>query len=614
MMDVSLHILHFLKRIEWTIAILLTIAGTGNLYGQCTWTWYRDADNDGFGAAGISTTTPCGDQAPLGYVANKLDCNDNNQNGPAWLEADRQIADVTGFLPEVRISSDSIPFVMYVNTDNRLTVSRYNSVDEDWHALGTAGFSPTLQAGLSASMALDANMPYVSYASQSGPGQLTVMKYAGATWQTVNPPAAFYVTHTDIAVHNGEPYVVYNTNVSGSDDLYVLRYTAGGWQVLGGGSLGVGLTPKIAVDKNTGAVYVAYSDYRTGSGKITVRKFQGAWTTVGSPEFSVDLIEYLQIATDQSGMPYVTYFDYGTFKIVVQRYNAGWEVTGIDDVYNDYPSDVSLAISPQGIPYVAYSYFNLLDNTYSYAVKRLWADSWEKVVDDPVRRGEGSNVVTGDQLSIAIAPNGIPYIAFRDVSNSDYVSVLQWGAMSCPLPLSLLYFKATVDEPAAVGLSWATTREINLSRFSIERSADGKEFSTLDYVTAAGNSELIRRYLYTDQNPFQGKNYYRLRSIDFDGSYSYSDLVVADCKYTMIPYLKIYPNPAEGYRISYSIGFDPLSDDEIHIFNGLGQLVFKNVVAPLNNQIEFEKQLEPGCYVLKYLSGRTEFFARFIVL
>ncbi|MCR4437909.1 MAG: hypothetical protein QHJ34_02550 [bacterium] len=81
-----------------------------------------------------------------------------------------------------------------------------------------------------------------------------------------------------------------------------------------------------------------------------------------------------------------------------------------------------------------------------------------------------------------------------------------------------------------VTLRWTTAAESNLKGFEIERGLDGKSFQAIVFVEAAGNSSSPRDYAYEDRTVFKSTGntyYYRLKLVDFDGSFAYYDKVVS---------------------------------------------------------------------------------------
>ncbi|HEU4902896.1 MAG TPA: delta-60 repeat domain-containing protein, partial [Flavisolibacter sp.] len=91
------------------------------------------------------------------------------------------------------------------------------------------------------------------------------------------------------------------------------------------------------------------------------------------------------------------------------------------------------------------------------------------------------------------------------------------------LPLRLVAFHATAKNSQVV-LSWQTAAEQNTKNFKVERSADGVHYLTIGDVKAAGNSPEMS-YLFTDAGPLAGKNFYRLKMMDNDGRFTFSNVL-----------------------------------------------------------------------------------------
>lgn len=82
-----------------------------------------------------------------------------------------------------------------------------------------------------------------------------------------------------------------------------------------------------------------------------------------------------------------------------------------------------------------------------------------------------------------------------------------------PLPIELLDFQCKTGEKH-IQLQWATAKEVNSDYFSVERSQDGYHFTEIEKVIAAGNSNEKVNYVFTDIEPMNGINYYRLKQFD----------------------------------------------------------------------------------------------------
>ena len=123
-------------------------------------------------------------------------------------------------------------------------------------------------------------------------------------------------------------------------------------------------------------------------------------------------------------------------------------------------------------------------------------------------------------------------------------------------------------------LNWQTATEINTSFYAIERSIDGNIYSEIAQVNAGGNSSSIKNYSYTDQQPLQGTNFYRLKMIDKDGKFTYSKVVAIKMDSKNI-ILQIFPNPATNI---------------LHIqVNGINENAILQIVDVTGRKIKQEK-------------------------
>ncbi|AFH50644.1 Hypothetical protein IALB_2941 [Ignavibacterium album JCM 16511] len=156
---------------------------------------------------------------------------------------------------------------------------------------------------------------------------------------------------------------------------------------------------------------------------------------------------------------------------------------------------------------------------------------------------------------------------------------------SVPLPVELVSFAANVVN-GKVKLSWTTATEINNSGFEVERNSDGT-FKSIGFVDGRGTTNERQSYSFIDENPGRGIIQYRLKQVDFNGTYSYSDVVEVDLSTpTSFDLAQNYPNPFNPTTtIRYSIA-NPVNVSLI-IYNTLGE----EVMTLVNNQFT-----EPGVY------------------
>jgi hypothetical protein len=162
------------------------------------------------------------------------------------------------------------------------------------------------------------------------------------------------------------------------------------------------------------------------------------------------------------------------------------------------------------------------------------------------------------------------------------------------LPVELLYFTA-VKEGSTSLLQWSTALEINSDYFSIERSTDGgNTFIEIEQVSAAGNSTQPLTYFTHDQAPASGLNYYRLRIVDLDASYEYSNIVALNFETAI--FISVYPNPANG---TVTIESNSLPVSTVSLYDVTGKLVIElHDITTTKSQIDIST-LPEGIYYLQ---------------
>jgi hypothetical protein len=131
------------------------------------------------------------------------------------------------------------------------------------------------------------------------------------------------------------------------------------------------------------------------------------------------------------------------------------------------------------------------------------------------------------------------------------------------LPVSWISFTANANGMDAI-LNWATATEINNKGFEVERSLDGATFKTIGFVKGNVNSGSIKNYDFTDASAleiFAGSSvYYRLKQVDFDGNYSYSNVVLLNTEEGSD--VTLYPNP---FNASTGLFITAIADANISI-------------------------------------------------
>ena len=174
-----------------------------------------------------------------------------------------------------------------------------------------------------------------------------------------------------------------------------------------------------------------------------------------------------------------------------------------------------------------------------------------------------------------------------------------------PLPITLVSFNAKkCNVNSCVKLTWQTASESNSANFLIERSINGINFNSIGERNAAGNSSQLRSYLFTDEEPAEGINYYRLNQFDLNGLHKYSPVEAVSISDVVLP-VSIYPNP---FTVSVDISINVVSqiqNCELKIYNVLGAEVLNTVMTEQITTLE-TSNLPSGNYFYNVISnGKT---------
>jgi Family of unknown function (DUF5689)/Secretion system C-terminal sorting domain/Endonuclease/Exonuclease/phosphatase family len=180
-----------------------------------------------------------------------------------------------------------------------------------------------------------------------------------------------------------------------------------------------------------------------------------------------------------------------------------------------------------------------------------------------------------------------------------YPVMARFNIANIILPVTLIDFKAHLTQNKTVNLLWNVAEETNLKHYLLEKSLDGRNFVPFKLVKAEGANV----YKTTDEQPYNGTTYYRLKMVDNDASYEYSKVVSVDKK-SLNKTLKVYPNPAssvffveniESLRNPATGGTEGSLLDRILIYNLNGQVV---KAVSNTNKIDVS-DLSNGLYILE---------------
>ncbi len=181
------------------------------------------------------------------------------------------------------------------------------------------------------------------------------------------------------------------------------------------------------------------------------------------------------------------------------------------------------------------------------------------------------------------------------------------------LPVEWASFESTV-QGQNISLNWVTATEENNDFFTVERSSDAVHFTTIATIGGAGSSETMHTYNFIDNNPGSGNNYYRIRQTDFNGQYSYSQIVQNYMAATSFSLESMYPNPAIN-EINFSINNTNNQLVTLTIVDIFGNMVNRIAIETLAGIQNFNvniSDLSAGVYFVKISNDIEELSTRFV--
>ena len=246
-----------------------------------------------------------------------------------------------------------------------------------------------------------------------------------------------------------------------------------------------------------------------------------------------------------------------------------WKVEGLDD--GTSLSNLTLKVDADAVT----EHFH---NPSAYVSSNIYAvahyDCWKNL-------GEATVTVSDDHKTITVAD--VSSIPRTRAGNFDGIVTLGSTDHSTVLPIELTALTATCDGRKAL-VEWTTASERNNDYFSLERSDDAINFTEIARIAGAGNSIAPLDYSYTDYGVHGGDNYYRLVQVDYDGTRTASEIVVANCiEASGEPEVLAYPNPFSG---DLTVELENFGDRpaRIDVYDMLGRLVYtEEVGAPQNS-------------------------------
>jgi hypothetical protein len=220
----------------------------------------------------------------------------------------------------------------------------------------------------------------------------------------------------------------------------------------------------------------------------------------------------------------------------------------------------------------------------------------------------GSGTATWSLKSISAMPGTVTSIRFTNTATNtnqfrlDDVTLTATGPSCLSLPIDFSSLNV-VKQTTSTLLSFSTASERNNDFFAIERSNDGRTFEEIGQVKGAGTSQAPQYYTFTDKQPLPGKNYYRLRQVDFDGKVAYS--AVVNVVFSQSGDIRLAPSPATDLVL---VQLDqPATEDGLwQVFDVAGRLVQSGNWAAETDVVSIHVgTLAEGMYTFRFTMGQT---------
>lgn len=310
------------------------------------------------------------------------------------------------------------------------------------------------------------------------------------------------------------------------------------------------------------------------------------------------------------------------------EFNVGLITPDVIDPLSGFPVNWSVSSSPVRAPTEApdFDYFTF----FALGIQALPFTNTEETLFSFTYTGNCiTNEVAGISVSIIdnatdpfspLNPN-LPGFNSRNLNTTNYLDPLGAtlflgvanafvgtyldGSRDCSVnfPVEWLDFTAT-PAGSVVDIEWATATEAGNKFFSVERSVDGRLFQEIMRVPGQGNSSEVTSYKEVDPDPVPGYSYYRLRQVDFDAAFSYSEVVEVFFDPDAVELgIQVYPNPTRQVD-GFNVVFDSPEEQylSLELYTSNGQVVYKKLVEAERGRNEHKVPtdgLSTGIYHLR---------------
>jgi hypothetical protein len=267
-------------------------------------------------------------------------------------------------------------------------------------------------------------------------------------------------------------------------------------------------------------------------------------------------------------------------------------------------------------PATAYPYFYVSAEApsgyYTYNLELKYKPIWMGTLPTPADLKIAAKAPANPWLVLGGTNSAVDTIAYTIsgiATLADLPSMFTMADDLNPLPVALMRFSGNKADQAA-HLNWATASERNSSHFEVERSYDARNFKAISQVKSNGNSNSLKNYSFIDADAFMNNEavvYYRLKMVDMDGSFEYSNTVTISNNNdeVTIETINVFPNP---FNNELFIEYKSVQNETVELRDLSGRLVMTQSLNASDavHQLNIPSSLDKGIYILTFGSNKAK--------
>jgi len=217
-------------------------------------------------------------------------------------------------------------------------------------------------------------------------------------------------------------------------------------------------------------------------------------------------------------------------------------------------------------------------------------DAWLNTTTSLDLNGTTNALFTVTNVAASSAPN-----RFRIILSSP-------ASAFKPLPVTFTGIKA-FEKNSNVNVEWTVENEKNISQYQIQKSGDGRQFTTVTTVISKGNNSSI--YNWIDISSANGNNFYRISSVDINGQVQYSKVIKITTGLSN-GLISVYPNPVVNGIINLQLSNQPKGIYTVRVFNNFGQMMhvtqIKHDGGNSTQTVQLKENISKGNYQLEVIT------------